>query len=140
MRKRGLADNPEKLLAIDNHFHYIGNMEENSVIRALSALAQETRLRIYRLLVQAGLCGMPAGRIAEVLNVPAATLSFHLKEMKHAGILSCDKQGRSLIYAANYLLMNDLMAYLTENCCQAPECDDREECRTVVPQETNTST
>lgn len=113
------------------YFYIIGNMEELCVIQALAALAQETRLRIFRLLVQAGLCGMRPGRIAEALDIPAATLSFHLKEMKHAGILSCEKQGRSLIYAANFLLMNDLMAYLMENCCQRPDCGERPECAPV---------
>ena len=85
---------------------------------ALGALAQETRLDIYRLLVQAGPDGMPAGHIGEQLALPSATLAFHLKELKNAGLAACTRNGRSLIYAAAYPTMNALLGYLTENCCQ----------------------
>jgi DNA-binding transcriptional ArsR family regulator len=84
----------------------------------LNALAQESRLDVFRLLVQAGPEGLPAGQIAEKLDLPSATLSFHLSQLKHAGLVSCRRESRSLIYAAEYAAMNDLLAYLTENCCQ----------------------
>ena len=92
-------------------------MEKSSVIAALSALAQDTRLDIYRLLVQAGPDGLAAGRIGEQLGLPSATLAFHLKELKNAKLAHCTRNGRSLIYAAEYPTMNGLLAYLTENCC-----------------------
>lgn len=93
-------------------------MEKQAVLAALAALAQETRLDIYRLLVQAGDAGMPAGRIGEQIGLPSPTLAFHLKELKHAGLVTFTREGRSLIYAAVYPAMNGLLAYLTENCCQ----------------------
>jgi DNA-binding transcriptional ArsR family regulator len=93
-------------------------MEKLAALAALGALAQETRLDIYRLLVQAGPVGMPAGHIGEQLGLPSATLAFHLKELKNAGLTSCTRNGRSLIYAAEYPTMNALLEYLTENCCQ----------------------
>ncbi len=83
----------------------------------LAALAQETRLEVFRLLVRAGSDGMPAGAIAEALGVPSATLSFHLKELKSCGVVDCLRDGRTLIYSPNFPMMNDLLAYLTENCC-----------------------
>jgi len=93
-------------------------MKKSSVIASLSALAQETRLDIFRLLVQAGSDGVPAGRIATRLGLPSATLSFHLNQLRHAGLIRYRREGRSLIYAAEYRAMNGLVAYLTENCCQ----------------------
>jgi ArsR family transcriptional regulator, arsenate/arsenite/antimonite-responsive transcriptional repressor len=93
-------------------------MEKRAVLAALAALAQETRLDIYRLLVQAGSEGLPAGQIGEALGLPSATLAFHLKELKHAGLATFTRNGRSLIYAAVYPTMNGLLEYLTENCCQ----------------------
>ena len=100
-------------------------MEKIDVIAALGALAQESRLDIFRLLVQAGPDGLPAGQIAERLNLPAATLSFHLTQLKHAGLVTFRREGRSLIYVAAYAAMNELLAFLTENCCQgdAADCD-----------------
>ena len=92
-------------------------MEKPQVLAALGALAQESRLEIYRLLVQAGPRGMPAGHIGEQLGLPSATLAFHLKELKNARLVQCTRDGRSLIYAAVYTTMNDLLGYLTENCC-----------------------
>jgi DNA-binding transcriptional ArsR family regulator len=99
-------------------------MEKMDAIAALAALAQESRLDIFRLLVQAGPDGLPAGQIAARLNLPAATLSFHLNQLRHAGLLTFRRESRSLIYAAEYAAMNDLLAYLTENCCQGerPSC------------------
>lgn len=93
-------------------------MEKSAAITALAALAQETRLDIFRLLVQAGEGGMPAGKIGEQLGLPSATLAFHLKELKIAGLVTVVREGRSLIYSARYPTMNDLLGYLTENCCQ----------------------
>ena len=93
-------------------------MEKSNALTALAALAQESRLDIYRLLVQTGPEGLPAGHIGEQLGVPAATLAFHLKELKNAGLARCTRNGRSLIYAAEYPVMNALLGYLTENCCQ----------------------
>ena len=85
---------------------------------ALAALAQESRLDVFRLLVQAGAEGIPAGRIGERLGLPSATLSFHLNQLRQAGLVSFRREGRSLIYKAAYGAMNGLVAYLTENCCR----------------------
>jgi ArsR family transcriptional regulator, arsenate/arsenite/antimonite-responsive transcriptional repressor len=93
-------------------------MEKTAAIVALGALAQESRLDIFRLLVQVGTEGMPAGHIGERLGLPSATLAFHLKELKHAGLVTFERNGRSLIYTAVYPAMNALLEYLTENCCQ----------------------
>jgi DNA-binding transcriptional ArsR family regulator len=93
-------------------------MEKSDAIAALAALAQESRLDVFRLLVQAGTEGLPAGQIAERLGVPANTLSFHLNQLRHAGLVTFRRESRSLIYVAEYVAMNDLLAYLTENCCQ----------------------
>lgn len=92
-------------------------MEKANVITALTALAQETRLDIFRYLVQAGPEGAPAGRIGDALGLPPATLSFHLKTLQYAGLVERERQSRSLIYSVNFATMNALMAYLTENCC-----------------------
>jgi len=92
-------------------------MKKLEALAALAALAQETRLDIYRLLVQVGPEGLPAGHIGERLGLPSATLAFHLKELKIASLVRCTRNGRSLIYAAEYPVMNALLAYLTENCC-----------------------
>ena len=89
---------------------------------ALPALAQDTRLSIFRLLVQAGPEGMTAGRIGEALEIPAATLSFHLKELSRAGLLGSRQESRYVWYFANYAAMNELIGYLTENCCRASAC------------------
>ena len=98
-------------------------MEKPHVIAGLSALAQDTRLDIFRLLVQAGSAGHPVGRIGEQLGLPSATLSFHLSQLKHAGLVTFRREGRSLIYTANFEAMNGLMAYLTENCCGGDASD-----------------
>ena len=93
-------------------------MEKPAALASLAALAQETRLDVFRLLVETGPEGLPAGQIGERLGLPSATLAFHLKELKIAGLATCTRNGRSLIYAAAYPTMNALLAYLTENCCQ----------------------
>ncbi len=92
-------------------------MEKIDAITALAAIAQETRLDIFRLLVQAGPDGLPAGQIGGQLGLPPATLSFHLNQLRHAGLVSFRRESRSLIYAAEFAAMNGLLAYLTENCC-----------------------
>ena len=101
-------------------------MELKTAVAALAALAQETRLAAYRLLVQAGPAGLAAGRIAEALAVSPATLSFHLKEMAYAGLIQSRQEGRWVIYSANYPRMTTLLAYLSENCCadaaEPPAC------------------
>jgi DNA-binding transcriptional ArsR family regulator len=93
-------------------------MEKSDALAVLAALAQESRLDVFRLLVQAGTDGMPAGQIGERLGLPSATLSFHLNHLKQSGLVTCRRESRSLIYTAEYAAMNDLLAYLTENCCQ----------------------
>lgn len=92
-------------------------MEKTVALASLAALAQESRLDVFRLLVQAGVGGLPAGQIGERLGLPSATLSFHLNHLKHSGLVTCRREGRSLIYTAEYAAMNGLLAYLTENCC-----------------------
>jgi ArsR family transcriptional regulator len=93
-------------------------MEIKAAIDALAALAQDSRLAAFRLLVQEGPGGLPAGRIAEQLGISPPTLSFHLGELAAAGLVRSRRDGRSIIYAANYAAMNALIAYLTENCCR----------------------
>lgn len=87
------------------------------VVTALSALAQSTRLAIFRLLVVCGPAGMAAGQVAEKLKVSPATLSFHFKTLSHAGLIERRQDGRYIYYAANFVAMNSMLAYLTENCC-----------------------
>ena len=87
------------------------------VVKALSALAQPTRLEIYRLLVATGPEGMAAGKVADRLKVSPATLSFHFKTLSHAGLLESRQDGRFIYYAANFAVMNGMVEYLTENCC-----------------------
>ena len=94
-------------------------MESRDVIGALAALAQESRLAVYRLLVQQGPSGMAAGEIAAMLGIPPATLSFHLKELSHAGLVKSLQQGRFVFYSADFDAMNGLLEFLTENCCAA---------------------
>lgn len=93
-------------------------MEKQIAISALAALAQETRLDVFRVLVQAGPEGLPAGAIGDVLGIPSATLSFHLKELKSAGLVRCERQGRSRIYSPDLSAVNELVAFLTANCCR----------------------
>ena len=98
-------------------------MKNADAVEALAALAQDTRLAIYRLLVQAGGAGMSVGSIGDKLQLPGATLSFHLKELAHASLIEPRHQGRFIYYSANYECMNRLLGYLTENCCQGQACD-----------------
>jgi len=93
-------------------------MEKTNAIIALAALAQDNRLDVFRLLVQAGPDGLPAGRVAEELDIAPNTLTFHFDRLRVAGLLTVRREGRSMIYAARYDAMNALLAYLTENCCR----------------------
>ena len=97
-------------------------MENKHVIASLAALAQESRLAVFRLLVQASPEGLAASRIAERLDIPPSSLSFHLKELMHADMVIQRKDGRSLIYSANFKTMNALLGFLTENCCGGNPC------------------
>jgi ArsR family transcriptional regulator, arsenate/arsenite/antimonite-responsive transcriptional repressor len=92
-------------------------MKKSTVIGALGALAQETRLDIFRLLIQKGPAGMPAGELGARLGQPSSTMSFHLNQLRFAGLVTSRRASRSIIYSANFKAMNDLLAYLTENCC-----------------------
>ena len=97
-------------------------MEINTAVQSLAALAQETRLAIFRLLVEAGPEGMNAGAIAEAVRVPAATLSFHVAQLARAGLVTSRQESRFIYYAANFEGMDNLIAYLTDNCCQGGQC------------------
>ncbi|HEX7935635.1 MAG TPA: metalloregulator ArsR/SmtB family transcription factor [Paraburkholderia sp.] len=97
-------------------------MEDKDVIRALAALAHELRLRVFRMLVVAGPSGLTPGAMAEQLDVPNTTLSFHLKELMHSGLVTQERDGRRLIYRAAYDQMSAVLGFLTENCCQGQAC------------------
>jgi len=97
-------------------------MEEKNVIQALAALAQPVRLQVFRALVVAGPAGLTPGVLSEQLGVPSTSLSFHLKELTHANLVSQERDGRNLIYRAVFEQMNALLGYLTENCCQGEAC------------------
>ena len=112
-----------------NYFDDHGNMKTTEAVRALSALSQDTRLDIFRLLVQQGVSGLAAGEIAEQLRVSPATLSFHLKELTHAKLVISRQDGRFIFYTANFATMNRLLGFLTENCCVA----DSGECASTLP-------
>ncbi|MET0335076.1 MAG: metalloregulator ArsR/SmtB family transcription factor [Rhizobacter sp.] len=99
-------------------------MEETEVVKSLAALAQPLRLQVFRALIVAGEAGLTPGTMAEGLDVPPATLSFHLKELVNAGLVTQERASRNLIYRAAYERMNALLGYLTENCCQGVECLD----------------
>ena len=103
-------------------------METKDAVTALAALAQETRLSAFRLLVEAGPEGLPAGEVGQRLGIPAATLSFHLKELSHADLVTARQEGRFIYYAANFEHMAALMTFLTQNCCRGMP----QECITVL--------
>lgn len=106
-------------------------MKSKQVIKALAALAQDSRLAIFRLLIQCGANGLSAGKIAERVDVAPATLSFHLKELSNSGLLSSRQDGRFVIYSANFATMNDLLGFLTENCCGGNSCTSVAACATA---------
>lgn len=97
-------------------------METKGAVIALSALAQASRLAVFRTLVQAGPAGLPAGKVSELTGIPPSSLSFHLKELSHAGLAVARQDGRFVIYTAQFEAMNDLVVYLTENCCGGNPC------------------
>jgi len=97
-------------------------MEIKTIVTALAALAQDSRLAIFRLLVQVGPAGLPAGKIGEILGIPPSSLTFHMKELSHAGLVSSRQESRYVIYSANFQAMNEVLAYLTENCCGGAPC------------------
>ena len=99
-------------------------MQEVNVIRSLSALAHEARLRVFRARVVAGPEGLTPSALAEQLGIAPNALSFHLKELFHADLVTQERQGRNVLYRAAFPVMNDLLAYLTENCCQGAVCTD----------------
>jgi ArsR family transcriptional regulator, arsenate/arsenite/antimonite-responsive transcriptional repressor len=99
------------------YFYKYKSMKKSTVIEAFGALAQETRLDIFRLLVQKGPEGLPAGEIGARLGQPSPTMSFHLNQLRFAGLVSSRRESRLIIYSANFKAMSDLLAYLTENCC-----------------------
>jgi DNA-binding transcriptional ArsR family regulator len=121
---------------MSSHFDYNRNIELKSgatmdnkeAVAALAALAQESRLATFRLLVQAGPAGLAASRIAEALGVPPSSLSFHLKELTHAGLVVPRQEGRFVIYAARFDAMNALVGFLTENCCGGTPCSRDTSC------------
>ncbi len=96
-------------------------MEKTNAVLALAALAQDSRLDVFRLLVQAGPAGLPAGQVAAALDLAPNTLSFHFDRLRSAGLVTVRREGRSLIYAARFETMNTLLSYLTENCCQGAQ-------------------
>lgn len=120
-------------------FYIYGNiefMDIQSAVLQLSSIAQEARLQIFRLLVQAGPDGLPAGSIGESLHIPASTLSFHLKELSHADLISARPVSRYIYYSANYQTMNALLAYLTENCCVGmADCTSSPACKPTIKSE-----
>lgn len=97
-------------------------MQSTEAVKSLAALAQESRLAIFRILVQAGPAGVAAGQLAEVLHIPPSSLSFHMKELTHAGLTSARQAGRFVIYSAQLDRMNDLIKFMTENCCGGSPC------------------
>lgn len=97
-------------------------METKQVLAALAALAQESRLAIFRLLIQAGPAGLPAGKVGEELGIASSALSFHLKELVHAGLVTARQEGRFVIYTAQFDTMSGLVGFLTENCCAGVPC------------------
>jgi ArsR family transcriptional regulator, arsenate/arsenite/antimonite-responsive transcriptional repressor len=114
-------------------------MEINDAVAALAALAQESRLDAFRLLVQAGPEGMQAGQIATALGVPPNTLTFHFDRLRMAGLVSVRREGRAMIYTAHFAAMNALLAYLTENCCGGVPCTPAQVCKPTRTARQNTS-
>lgn len=103
-------------------------MESKDIVTALSALAQVSRLTVFRTLVQAGPVGLSAGRVSELTGIPPSSLSFHLKELSHADLVASRQDGRFVIYTARFETMNALLAYLTDNCCGGNPCSPLKGC------------
>ena len=104
-------------------------MEKSDAVAALAALAQDNRLDVFRLLVQAGPEGMPAGAVAEALDLAPNTLTFHFDRLRTAGLVTVRREGRSMIYAAQFETMNALLGFLTENCCGGVSCAPAAACK-----------
>ena len=104
-------------------------MEKMDAVSALAALAQDNRLDVFRLLVQAGPDGMPAGAVADALDLAPNTLTFHFDRLRMAGLVSARREGRSIIYAAQFKQMNALVGFLTENCCGGTACAPAASCK-----------
>ncbi len=104
-------------------------MEKTKAVSALAALAQDSRLDVFRLLVQAGPDGMPAGAVADALDLAPNTLTFHFDRLRTAGLVTARRDGRSIIYAARFEAMNELIAFLTENCCGGIACTPVVQCK-----------
>lgn len=115
----------EVALTLVRYFDNIGNMKNKEAVRALSALAQESRLEVFRLLVRTGPGGLAAGELSERLGLPPATMSFHLKELTNAGLITSKRESRSIIYSADFARMQKLINFLLENCC----ADDGGKCQ-----------
>lgn len=111
-------------MELDTSYYFNNSrvMESNTAVEALAALAQGSRLQVYRLLVQAGPGGLAASELAQRLGIPANTLSFHLKTLSHADLILARQEGRFIYYSANYEQMNGLLGFLTENCCGGRSC------------------
>ena len=111
-------------MEVDTSYYFNNSrvMESNTAVEALAALAQGSRLQVYRLLVQAGPGGLAASELAQRLGIPANTLSFHLKTLSHADLILARQEGRFIYYSANYEQMNGLLGFLTENCCGGRSC------------------
>lgn len=111
-------------MEVDTSYYFNNSrvMESNTAVEALAALAQGSRLQVYRLLVQAGPGGLAASELAQRLGIPANTLSFHLKTLSHADLILARQEGRFIYYSANYEQMNGLLGFLTENCCGGRGC------------------
>ena len=118
---------PSSVVGIDNfiNFHETGIMDEKAAIAALAALAQDMRLRLFRALVGAAPRGMTPGELGAMFDVPGSTLSFHLKELMHAGLVTQQRDGRNFIYRPSIERMNVLLAYLTAHCCEGAGCTSR---------------
>ena len=108
-------------------------MTKDHAVAALAAIAQDNRLDVFRLLVQAGPEGMPAGQVAQALGLAPNTLTFHFDRLRDAGLVTVRRDGRSMIYAARFETMNDLLGYLTENCCQGAQSCAPAQCKTARP-------
>ena len=109
-------------LTPSRYFDHSRNVRIEAAVRSLAALAQESRLAVFRMLVQAGPEGLAAGEIAERLGIPASTLSFHMKALSHAGLVESRQESRFVFYSANFEAMNALIGYLSENCCGGRPC------------------
>ena len=107
-------------------------MEKTDAVAALAALAQDNRLDVFRLLVQAGPEGMPAGAVATALDLAPNTLTFHFDRLRGAGLVTVRRDGRSMIYAAQFETMNSLLAFLTDNCCGGAPCEPAVECKPAI--------